>query len=76
MLELEGFRYVIYLDLTMGYYHILLCLYSWELKIGLCNSHDIFQDKMNELFNGLEYVRAYIDDVLMVSNNNFEDYLN
>ena len=44
--------------------------------MGLCNSPDIFQDKMNELFNGLEYVRAYIDDLLIISNGNFEDHLN
>ena len=34
--------------------------------MGLCNSSDISQEKMNELFNGLEYVRAYIDDVLIL----------
>ena len=44
--------------------------------IGLCNSPDIFQEKMSELFNGLEYVRAYIDDFLIISNGNFEDHLN
>ena len=31
---------------------------------------------MNEIFNGLDYVRAYIDDLLIISNGNFEDYLN
>ena len=44
--------------------------------MGLCNSPDIFQEKMNELFNGLEYVRTYIDDLLILSNSNFEDHLN
>ena len=44
--------------------------------MGLCNSPDIFQEKMNELLNGLEYVRAYIDDLLIISNSNFEDHLN
>ena len=33
--------------------------------MGLCNSPDIFQEKMNELFNDLENVRAYIDDLLI-----------
>ena len=42
----------------------------------LCDSPDIFQEKMNELFNGLEYVRAYIDDILIISNGNCEDRLN
>ena len=42
----------------------------------LCNSPDIFQEIMNKLFNGLEYVRAYIDDILIISNGNFKDHLN
>ena len=42
----------------------------------LCNSPDIFQEKMNELFHGLEHVRAYIDDLFIISNDNFEDHLN
>ena len=33
--------------------------------MGLCNSPDIFQEKMNELYNDLEYVRSYIDDLLL-----------
>ena len=42
----------------------------------LCNNTDIFQDKMNELFNGLEYIGACIDDLLIISNGNFEGHLN
>ena len=42
----------------------------------LCNSPDIFQEKMNELFYALKYVRAYIDDLLIIGNGNFEHYLN
>ena len=46
--------------------------------MGLCNSPDIFQEKkkMNELFNSLEYVKGYIDDLLIIKNGNFEDHLN
>jgi hypothetical protein len=36
--------------------------------MGLCNSPDIFQEKMGELFYDLEYVRAYIDDLLVLTN--------
>ena len=39
----------------------------------LCISLDIIQEKMNELFNGLE---PYVDDLSIVSNGNFEDHLN
>ena len=31
---------------------------------------------MNELFIGLEYVRAYIDDLLIIRNVDLEDHLN
>ena len=44
--------------------------------MGLYNSPDIFQEKINKSFNGLEYVRAYFDDLLIISNDNFEDHLN
>ena len=44
--------------------------------MGLCNSPGNFQEKMDELFNGLEYVRTYIDDFIIISNSNFEDHLN
>ena len=47
-----------------------------KLQMGLCNSPNIFLEKMNELFNGLEYGRAYINDLLIISNGNFEDHLN
>ena len=44
--------------------------------MGLCNSPDIFQEIMNELFYGLDYVRNYIYDLLIVSNNkSLEDYI-
>ena len=44
--------------------------------MGLFNSPDIFQEKINELFNGLEHVKTYIDDLVIISNGNFEDHLN
>lgn len=33
------------------------------LPMGLYNSPDIFQEKMSELMNGLEFARVYIDDL-------------
>ena len=30
---------------------------------------------MNKLINALEYVRTYIDDLLIISNGNFEDQI-
>ena len=43
--------------------------------MGLCNSPDIFQEKMNELMEGLEFVRAYLDDLLIVTKGSFLDHL-
>jgi len=82
MLKLEGFTYGTSLDLNMGYYHIKLdpnsrklctIVLPWgkyeylRLPMGLCNSPDIFQEKMSELMQGLEYIRVYIDDLLILS---------
>jgi hypothetical protein len=71
--KLEGFMYATSLDLNMGYYHMLLTPFSsrlctivlpWgkyeycRLPMGLCVSPDIFQEKMSELMQGLEFARA------------------
>ena len=42
--------------------------------MGLCNCPDMFQEKMIELFIGLEYIRTYIDDLSIVSYESFEDH--
>ena len=45
------------------------------LPMGLCNSPDIFQEKMSSLFSELEYVRTYIDDLLVITKGDFQDHL-
>ena len=35
----------------------------------------MFQEKMNELFDGLEYIRAYINDQLVLTNGTWEDHI-
>ena len=42
--------------------------------MGLCNSPHIFQEKMSELMFGLEFARAYLND-LLVSKDTFEGHL-
>ena len=89
LLKLEGFRYATSLDLNMGYYHIELTPESKQLctlvfpfgkyemqrlPMGLANSPDIFQEKMSELFDGFEDVRAYIDDILLLTKGSWEDH--
>ena len=90
LLKLEGFKYFTSLDLNMGYNHFKLCPFSrklctkvlsWDkyeyqkLPITVCYSSDIYQQKMNKLFNTLEYVRTYIDNLLIISNNSFKDHI-
>ena len=90
LLKLEGFQWATSLDLNMGYYHIkldpasrALCtiVLPWgkyemqRLPMGLCNSPDIFQEKMSKLMDGLSFVLTYIDDLLIISNDSFENHL-
>ncbi len=88
--EIEGFSYATALDLNMGYYTIRLdpdaskictIIFPWgkysykRLPMGIAGSPDIFQEKMSELMETLVYVRAYLDDLLCISNLSLEDYL-
>jgi Reverse transcriptase (RNA-dependent DNA polymerase) len=89
LLKLEGFKYATSLDLNMCYYHIELSPHSkqlctivlpWgkyeyqRLPMGLCNGPDIFQEKMSTLMQDLEYVRAYIDSLLIITHRSFEEH--
>ena len=90
LLNLEGFQWATSLDLNMGYYHIRLDPSSKELctivlpfgkyeyqvlPMGLCNSPDIFQEKMSDLMDGLRFVRTYIDDLLCLTDSTYDDHL-
>ncbi len=43
--------------------------------MGIAGSLDIFQDKLSELMEFLEFVRAYLDDLLCISKLSLEDHL-
>ncbi len=43
--------------------------------MGIAGSPDIFQGKMSELMETMEYVRAYLDDLLCISKLSLEDCL-
>ncbi|MGH7974221.1 MAG: reverse transcriptase/ribonuclease H family protein, partial [bacterium] len=90
MQKLEGFLYATALDLNMGYFTIRLnpdaqryctIVLPWgtykylRLPLGVANSPDIFQDKMSDLMIGLEFVRTYLDDLLVITKASFEDHL-
>ena len=88
--KLEGFMWVTSLDLNMGYYHILLTpkasrlctvVLPWDkyeylrLPMGLCNSPNIFQEKMSKLMVGLEFARAYFDNLLLITTGDLAEHL-
>ena len=89
---MEKFKYATAVDLRKGYYHIpldkatqKLCTtvlpwgkYSYErLPMGIATSPDIFQKAMNDVFGDLDYVIVYLDDILILSNEDdtFDDHL-
>ena len=37
--------------------------------MGIANFPDIFQQKMNYLFYGFDFIRAYIDDLLILKKD-------
>jgi hypothetical protein len=88
--ELEGFTFATALDLNMGYYTIRLdpnasrictIIFPWgkysykRLPMGIAGSPDIFQSIMLELMEDLEYVQAYLDNLLCISRSSLEDHL-
>ena len=43
--------------------------------MSLCNSPEIFQEKMSEIFVGLDIVRVYIDELLHFTNVSWTEYI-
>ncbi len=43
--------------------------------MGIAGSPDIFQGRMSEPMESLEYLRAYLDDLLCISKLSIEDHL-
>ncbi len=88
--ELEGFNYATAFDLNMGYYTIRLdptasemCTiifpwgkYSYErLPMGFGGSADIFQAQTMDLMASFEFVRAYVDDLLIITRRTLDEHL-
>ncbi len=88
--ELEDFIYATALDLNMGYYTIRLnpaasemCTinlpwgkYSYKrLPMGFGGSADIFQAQMMDLMAFLKFVRAYMDNLLIITRGKLDEHL-
>ena len=42
---------------------------------GVCNSPDISQEKMNEMFCGIEFIKSYIDKILIITKGDWPNHL-
>ena len=88
--SLGKFTFASTLDLSMGYYHLLLddqtselCSISLpfgthehnRLPQGIMPVVDCFQKEMSHLFSYLDIAKACLDDMLMYSNDNEEDHV-
>ena len=86
--ELEGLNYATLLDLKMEYYTLGLdpdtqsvctIITPWgkykylRLPMGVMSAPDIFQKKMSDLRAHLNYVKIYIDGLLIITKNSLED---
>ena len=43
--------------------------------MGVAGSPDIFQEKISGLMKTLDYVRTYLDDLLIISKSRFDDQI-
>jgi hypothetical protein len=83
--KLSGFKYAKEIDLSMGYFHILLDLeaqklcttilpwgkYQYKrLPMGVKTSPDIFQRIMYELLGDIPNIQVYLDDIPCSYNRN------
>ena len=90
LLKLEVFKYATSLDINMRYYPIPLSenasnlctiILPWgkyrykHLPMGVPTLPDILQKTINDLFHGFEFIRAYIDDLLILTNRNWIDHV-
>ncbi len=88
--ELEGFTYVTALDLYMSYYTIRLdptasemctIIFPWgkysykRLPMGFGGSANIFQAQLMDLMASLEFLRAYMDNMLIITRGILEEHL-
>ncbi len=88
--ELKGFTYATALDLNMGYYTIRLdptaskmctIIFPWgkysykRLPMGFGGSTNIFQAQLMDLMASLEFVRAHMDDLLIITRQTLDKHL-
>ena len=90
MLSIGFFRWAMCIDLNTGYYSMALrkaakklcvtCLlwglYQYNmLLMGVKVATDVFQEAMLSLFNDLEGVIVYLDDIIILGSDSFEEHM-
>jgi hypothetical protein len=88
--KLEGFTYATALDLNMGYYTINLdptaskmctIIFPWgrysykRLPMGFGGSANIFQAQIMDLMASLKFVRAYMNNLLIITRGILDEHL-
>ena len=84
------FKFATSIDLVMGFYGmqlserskqlctIILPWGKWQyqsLPMGLASAPDIFQARMGQLFQDMEQVIVYMDDLLIIGTETFEKHI-
>jgi len=87
--EFHGKKFYSALDIKSGYFHIKVAkdsrhylafmtkkgLYEWNvMPFGPTNAPSVFQRAMRIIFQGLDFVKIYLDDVLILSDT-FEEHM-
>ena len=69
------FQYYTSLNLNMSYYHIRLIKEASNLCTiilpWVCDFPDIFQEKTNGIFNGIEFISTNIHDLLTITKGDW-----
>ncbi len=88
--EVKGFTYATALDLNMGYYTIRLdptasemctIIFPWgkysykRLPMGFGGSANLFQAQIMDLMASLEFVQAYMDNLLIITRGILDKHL-
>eukprot|EP00957_Ditylum_brightwellii_P111229 8481700-Ditylum_brightwellii.AAC.1 len=86
---MQGFNYAMCFDMNRGYYHFLLddfaqrlcaIILLWgkyyynRLSQGLKTSSDIFQSRMDIIFQLFEDVMVYVDNIILYTKGSFKHH--
>ena len=88
--QLEGFQYATIIDINMVYFNIRISPASQymmtivtefrkfrynRLPMGMCNSSDIFQAKVDKLLGDIEGFKTYFYNILVLIKNSFSNHI-